>query len=295
MKFSQRMGITPSSKVPQIDSMDNELLSGLWNVFHNGFLVGISPMIGTINMGPLTDEQIHYANALWHDFLKADVSKIPHFSNELHYFLNQFIFKKEWYHVLDFIEYSVNYVRVNEVNGVSHEVLEEQFNIVLEREISGYRFINGHLAPITNKYEINELTESLTQTESFTALKGCNIHLQSALQKLSDRGNPDYRNSIKESISAVESLAKLIAQRPGDSLGASLDRIKGVINLHPSLERGFKQIYGYTSDEGGIRHALMDSPNCDFEDAKFMLISCSAFINYLIVKANKAGIEFQNL
>jgi hypothetical protein len=31
----------------------------------------------------------------------------------------------------------------------------------------------------------------------------------------------------------------------------------------------------------------MQAPNVDAEDAKFMLVSCSAFINYLIVKADK--------
>jgi len=34
----------------------------------------------------------------------------------------------------------------------------------------------------------------------------------------------------------------------------------------------------------------MDEPNLDIEDAKFMLVSCSAFVNYLVVKAQKAGI-----
>jgi hypothetical protein len=50
-------------------------------------------------------------------------------------------------------------------------------------------------------------------------------------------------------------------------------------------------MYGYTSDAQGIRHALMDEPNLSFEDAKFMLVSCSAFVNYLIAKAAKAGIS----
>jgi len=51
-------------------------------------------------------------------------------------------------------------------------------------------------------------------------------------------------------------------------------------------------IYGYTSDEGGIRHAMLEEKIIDFEDAKFMLVSCSAFINYLIMKSTKSGIEF---
>jgi hypothetical protein len=44
-------------------------------------------------------------------------------------------------------------------------------------------------------------------------------------------------------------------------------------------------LYGYTSDSSGIRHALQDEPNLDFVDAKFMLVACSAFVNYLTDKA----------
>lgn len=142
--------------------------------------------------------------------------------------------------------------------------------------------------------EIEAITEILTITGNFTSLKSCNTHLQSALSKLSDRTNPDYRNSIKESVSALESIAKVIANDSKDSLGGALDKIKGKLKIHPSLERGFKQIYGYTSDADGIRHGLMGETTCDFEDAKFMLVSCSAFVNYLVVKAGKAGISLTN-
>ena len=46
--------------------------------------------------------------------------------------------------------------------------------------------------------------------------------------------------------------------------------------LHAALKNGFSSIYGYTSDEGGIRHAMIDDNPCDFDDAKYMLVSCSA-------------------
>lgn len=65
------------------------------------------------------------------------------------------------------------------------------------------------------------------------------------------------------------------------------------INIHKALKSGFTAIYGYTSDENGIRHAILDEPNVDFEDAKYMLVSCSAFINYLIVKSKKSGIKLK--
>jgi hypothetical protein len=66
------------------------------------------------------------------------------------------------------------------------------------------------------------------------------------------------------------------------------------INFHPALKEAFDKLYGWTSDAEGIRHGLglMEEPNLEFEDAKFMLVACSAFINFLLEKAAKAGINF---
>jgi len=62
------------------------------------------------------------------------------------------------------------------------------------------------------------------------------------------------------------------------------------IELHPALKSSFSSLYGYTNDADGIRHALLEESTLDFDDAKFMLVSCSAFVNYLAAKANKAGL-----
>jgi hypothetical protein len=55
--------------------------------------------------------------------------------------------------------------------------------------------------------------------------------------------------------------------------------------MHPALNRSLSALYGYTSDANGIRHALLDESSLDFVDAKFMLVACAAFVNYLIGKA----------
>ena len=76
------------------------------------------------------------------------------------------------------------------------------------------------------------------------------------------------------------------------TLGTALGKLesKGVV-IHDNLKGAFKKIYWYTSDAQGIRHGLLGKADLDVEDAKFMLIACSAFINYLLAKADKAGIE----
>ena len=65
------------------------------------------------------------------------------------------------------------------------------------------------------------------------------------------------------------------------TLGALLQEFQAKTGLHSSLKAAFSKLYGYTSDADGIRHGLMDDDKTDFHDAKFMLVACSAFINYI--------------
>jgi len=59
------------------------------------------------------------------------------------------------------------------------------------------------------------------------------------------------------------------------------------IKPHPALKPAFSNLYGYTSDEGGIRHALLQAESVRFEDAKFFLVLCSAFVNFVTAKVGK--------
>ena len=115
------------------------------------------------------------------------------------------------------------------------------------------------------------------------------MHLRRALELLSNRDEPDYRNSIKESISAVEGLvAKTVGADKG-TLGQLIKKLEDDIGLHPALRTAFSSLYGYTNDEGGIRHAILESKTIGFEDAKFFLVVCSAFVNYVEAKVASAG------
>jgi hypothetical protein len=163
-------------------------------------------------------------------------------------------------------------------------------NGILESELSAYRFVGELITQITSEKEILEIEEALE-----TPFKTVNAHLENALNLMSDKKSPDYRNSVKESISAVECICRIIAEDEKATLGQALDIIekKGKVQLHGALKRAFDSLYGYTSSaEEGIRHALLDEKaSLSFEDAKFMLVSCSAFINYLVSKASKVGIK----
>ena len=108
-------------------------------------------------------------------------------------------------------------------------------------------------------------------------------HISKANSLLADRENPDYENSIKESISAVEAICEIITGESG-TLGKLLTKVeqKGVY-IHSALQLAYKNLYGYTSDASGIRHAKdLGGKDSTFEEAKYMLVACSAFVNYLI-------------
>lgn len=286
MKFSQRQGITPTTKPIQVESMDTDLRNGLWNGVK---LYVLDAQAKSIRYGGGEIQFDTLCKIIWHHYFKLTLDSIPEYHYQCEDYIKERFYKSQWFEVYDFLEFFIG-LDASQLN-LNHLKFKEFCNGIFERDFSGYRFIEDQISPIVNEHEIKEIEDSIAVTHSFTSLRGANIHLTQALAKISDRKNPDYRNSIKESISAIESVAKIISNNAKDSLGGALDKIKGKIKLHVALERGFKQLYGYTSDSDGIRHALTEEHNCDFEDAKYMLVSCSAFINYLVIKADKAGIK----
>ena len=93
----------------------------------------------------------------------------------------------------------------------------------------------------------------------------------------------DWAGSVRESIHAVESVARQLDPAASGTLGPALKSLKKSGALHPALGKAFDKLYGYTSDEQGIRHALLDEPNADvgMDEAVFMLGACASFVSYL--------------
>jgi hypothetical protein len=187
--------------------------------------------------------------------------------------------KCEWYKVYDFIEFVAR--ELDAVGTGTAERFKDLCNAALRQEVSGYRFVGGRIMPISSEEEMAAIGEALNLGDPF---KPVAQHLGAALDKLADRREPDYRNSIKESISAVESMAKLVSGNRGPGLDAALDELAKRTGLHGALKKAFASLYGYTSNAEGIRHALPEEANLSFDDAKFMLVVCSAFVNYVKAK-----------
>lgn len=135
------------------------------------------------------------------------------------------------------------------------------------------------ILPAVTREEGKALLESL-QILRKAGLSGGESHLRKASSCI-NQGN--WAESIKESIHAVESVARNIA--PGaKSLKSALNELeKKHGELHHAQKESFIKLYGYTSDEQGIRHALIDQTeaNVGMDEAVFMLGACASFTSYL--------------
>ncbi|MGZ9116706.1 MAG: hypothetical protein ACXW3V_07170, partial [Methylocystis sp.] len=129
---------------------------------------------------------------------------------------------------------------------------------------------------------IAELELAMARTDRFAPVA---THMRSAIELFGKKPQADYRNSIKESISAVEAAAKIITGLEKATLDEAPIAVSKTHSIHGAFREGVRKLYGYTSDEGGIRHALTDETNIDDADARFMLVSCSAFANFLIARS----------
>lgn len=282
MKFSQRIGKTSIRENIQVESIDEKLENRLWNVILNDFFDKIDDY--SRNSEESTKAQV--CQILWNEFFEKRADEIPSFNGNGIYvngvisFIKNWFFKSAWYEKYDLLEY---------LSFIDNKALGFDFtskcNSALEKEMASYRIVDARVIQITSEEEIIEIEEALYASSKWEPV---NIHLKTSIEYFSNRENPDYRNSIKEAISAVESLCVIITGDKNTTLGKALSEIEKKYRIHGALKSAFSSLYGYTSDSGGIRHSLLeDDISVTMEDAKFMLVSCSAFINYLKVKIEK--------
>ena len=284
--FSDRRGIKPLNTKMQLDELDKRTRIGIANLLREWY-----------DDGKFAQYRSEFCERLLKDiyfeFVDDQARNIIKYQNDD--FIESYIYlpisANSYDEVLTIVEYTTNYFiqwqKLQYRKGFHYYDLidyKAEINELFQREYVGYRFIDGEITPISDDIEVAEIEKSLD-----IEFQGCKSHIKKALGFLSDRENPDYKNSIKESISAVESICQIIAQNSKATLGEALKKLEEHgVKIHEAMKKSFSSLYGYTSDEGGIRHYEgMFESNVTFEEAKFMLVSCSAFVNYLIAEYGK--------
>jgi hypothetical protein len=268
VSFSQRMRISPTRVEIQRDGMDDLLRNSLWNVVY------------TVLETPLGDRNpyVHDAHrecrevfeTLWTAFFKVPVHEIHTFSSErlIATLREPFLIVWPWWKVYDFLEFLPSAFRGARYYTPSRGVeLRQYLNVVLEREMSAYRFVDDVLTPITDVIEI----ETIEHAVNAATPEPWVTHLRSSLAHLSSRAHPDYVHAIEEAMLSVSAVCQGVAHDPKATVADVIDHL----DIRPAMRDAFARLYAW--EPSGI-----DPPG--FAEAKFMLVACSGFVNFVLQK-----------
>lgn len=288
--FSDRNGIKSENVIIQLNDFDKRTRIQLHNMISEMNTVFCRVVLSLVSYDGERTIQGFYRFVLGSVYSEPVDSRYLYKSDSIIKLINETILNGDYDEVLTLIEALIQYwdSQLIHINGYySHEYksvycasLFEIANSCFEREYIGYRFVDEIIVPISNKNEVETIQETLN-----TKYRPVYEHISKANKLLADREHPDFENSIKESISAVEAICEILtgAKYNEATLSKMLKKLeeRGVV-IHSALKSAFNTLYGYTSDANGIRHAGdIGGPASTFEEAKFMLVACCAFINYL--------------
>ena len=269
--FAEREGAKPLPTQLNLKQVSSEVRAKTWSIIYK-----------SMDQSKIMRGGYSYADR-WASILQEYWVNIDHkfedeFKNRL-LSLVSYVNEKmsgEYSTFFEFLEHVVQHPRCP-------ERLHSDLNRVLAEAGCAYRIYEKAVVPISSP-EMGEAVSSAF--EALAEFSGARSHLSAAAKFLSEG---DYGGSVRESIHAVEAVARKIVP-DATSLTPTLAAIERSHHLHPALKKGFSSLYGYTSDEDGVRHALIDNdqPNVTEADALYMFGSCASFAGYLSTYARTA-------
>jgi hypothetical protein len=148
----------------------------------------------------------------------------------------------------------------------------------LRRARAAYFVTDNTIMPAAtaeDRVAVSSAFESLRSKE----YSGARTHLRKAGELLSEG---HWSDSVRESIHAVESAVRKISGE-GATLSAALAALQKKGRMNVNLKRAMNALYDYTSDEQGVRHALvLNEAEVTESDALYMFSVCAAFLTYSV-------------
>ncbi len=148
-------------------------------------------------------------------------------------------------------------------------------NKLFEGENIGWRLEKGKLERIVPDFletEVIQKTKGILKNQLFT---GPNNQFNKAFGFLSKRPYPDLENCVKEAVGALEGVARLLLKKEKVSLGEAVDKLINIGKIRKPFDKIFHVVYGFASNEPGVRHAAIKPSNMTVQEASFVLY-CSA-------------------
>ena len=151
-----------------------------------------------------------------------------------------------------------------------------------------YEFVEGMVRRRGRKHTVELVTKSqvvLGDPQLISARK----HFDKALQFFRHPSNPDYENSVKEAVCAVEAAGKLLfpvarAATLGDLvkwLGSTKD-----VSVPKAICQTITGVYAFRSGGDGVGHGGASGGKATLEVTEYILAVCASQIIYLVDLAN---------
>jgi hypothetical protein len=176
----------------------------------------------------------------------------------------------------DVFEYLTFFMR-----NIALDQVEKDLSRILEQTRCAYRIAENTVFPIASDEEAKAITSAISAL-SPSRFGGARAHLLEAARQVSAG---QWAASVRESVHAVEAVARVLAPE-SNTLDEALKQLRKSDHVHPALAAGFGKLYGYSNDEQGIRHPMLEDGDAkvDEVDALYMIGACAAFVSYLVAR-----------
>jgi hypothetical protein len=260
--------------------IDQRVRADLWNALYPIFKAGVTHQGGSRRYsrplgGILFREHVNRRHLFANEF-----DAVP-YEDELIARWQAFFSKDSYLEIFDFITFLIR-------DKDCPSKIVETVSQALDKSYSPYRIVGvpPTIVPIVSEEQATMLKADVGAVFD-SKFAGAKTHLQAALNGFQDS---DHRAVVRESINAVESAVRDFTGDQSAVLSRALRRIIDDGKMHRALGDAFEKLYAYSSDEKGIRHALVFGENekVGFDEATFFVSACAAFVAFLSRKASSA-------
>ena len=188
----------------------------------------------------------------------------------------------EWFRFYDMCEFLVaESSNGEEIAAAIRRTLDKMGN-------AGCQLVDGKFVPDLSCEEAEEVQMACAGT--FTGAQG---HMENAVAAFAARERPNYAHTVKEAVSAVESIVKELTGKEEMRSGLRQLAKDGILpkdrnpkGKAPFLVEALDGYWAYANKTS--RHGLKsgESPP-DADTARFLLVTCAAFVNYMTARKTR--------
>lgn len=216
------------------------------------------------------------------------------------------LYQMEWYKVYEFIErmyHKLKEVYKYDINGnieyeeynltFVQEYYSKEIKNLLSEENIGYDFHQG-LFNRKGYLKTSKAINSAMAVLSDPKLNKSRLHYMKAIQYFNKIKEPDYENTIKESICALEaSLITLFSPEISKNFDLAIRKLSGndISKIPAPIIESIIKLYGYRNSGSGVAHATDKGLKVTAKEAELIISLTADYITYFYSVLNNCEDE----